>query len=183
MASSSNVASRTSKDYWSLPDGERAELIGGVLYPIDFPNRRHQEIVGGISCAIANYIDVHKSSCKVYFAPFAVNLDACDQNWVEPDVLVVCEPAKLTDRGCEGAPDFIAEVVSPSSRKRDYALKMCLYEDAGVREYWIVDPEAARTTVYRYEATGPMPLVYPFAAPVPMGIFGGKLEICVDELG
>ena len=107
---SSNAASRTSKDYWSLPDGERAELIGGVLYPIDFPNRRHQEIVGGISCA-------------------------CDQNWVEPDVLVVCEPAKLTDRGCEGAPDFIAEVVSPSSRKRDYALKMCLYEDAGVREY------------------------------------------------
>ena len=178
-----NPAPYTSKDYWSLPDGERAELIDGILYDMTSPNRKHQEIVGGIYHTIATHIDRHNGPCKVYVAPFAVNLDACDQNWVEPDVLVVCDPAKLTDRGCEGAPDFIAEVVSPSSRKRDYALKMCLYENAGVREYWIVDPEAARTTVYRYEATGPMPLVYPFAVPVPVGIFDGKLEICVDELG
>lgn len=172
----------TSEDYWALPDGERAELIDGVLYDMAPPSRKHQEIVGGIYRAIANHIDAHDGPCKVYVAPFAVNLDACDANWVEPDVLVVCDPSKLSDRGCEGAPDFVAEVVSPSSRKHDYALKMCLYEEAGVREYWVVDPEAGRTTVYRYEATGPMPLVYPFSVPVPMGIYNGELEICMGEM-
>ena len=173
----------TSEDYWSLPDGERAELIDGALYAMTFPNRRHQKIAFGIGHTLADYVDDHDGPCEVYVAPFAVNLDACDENWVEPDVLVVCDPGKLSDRGCEGAPDFIAEVVSPSSRNHDYRLKMVLYGDAGVREYWIVDPKAARTTVYRYETTGPMPLVYPFSVPVPVGVFEDGLEICIGDLG
>lgn len=172
----------TSEDYWSLPDGERAELIDGTLYAMTPPGRRHQEIVLGIGRALANHIDAHGGSCKVYVAPFAVNLTADDTTWVEPDVLMVCDPGKLSDRGCEGAPDFIAEVVSPSSGKHDYLVKTTLYEKAGVREYWIVDPAAERTTVYRYDTTGPAPLVYPFAAPVPVGVFSNELEVRVGDL-
>ena len=172
----------TSEDYWSLPDGERAELIDGVLYAMTPPSRRHQELVGAIYRALANHIDAHGGSCKVYVAPFAVNLTADDATWVEPDVLMVCDPSKLSDRGCEGAPDFVAEVVSPSSSKNDYLLKATLYEEAGVREYWIVDPAAERITVYRYDTTGPAPLMYPFAVPVPVGVFSNELEVCVGAV-
>ena len=172
----------TSEDYWSLPDGRRAELIDGELYDMAPPNRRHQRIVGGIHHAIMSHIDVHGGPCEVYMAPFAVNLDANDKTWVEPDVLVVCDPAKLSDRGCEGAPDLVVEVVSPSSRQRDYLLKACRYQEAGVREYWIVDPELGRTTVYRYEGAPLAPVVYPFDVPVPVGIFEGALEVGLTAL-
>ena len=172
----------TSEDYWSLPDGERAELIDGMLYAMTPPNRRHQELVGGLYRALADHVDAHGGPCKVYVSPFAVNLDAADVNWVEPDVVVVCDPEKLSDRGCEGAPDFVAEVVSPSNRDRDYLLKTTLYFEAGVREYWIVDPELGRTTVYSFEATGPAPVVYPFDVPVPVRMYDGALEICLREL-
>ncbi len=173
----------TSEDYWSLPDDDRAELIDGGLYAMTPPNRRHQKIVSGVYRALANYVDGHGGPCEAYVAPFAVNLDGCDRNWAEPDVLVVCDPGKLSDRGCEGAPDLIVEVVSPSTRNHDYRLKMGLCEDAGVREYLVVDPEAERTTVYCYETTGPMPLVYPFSVSVPAGIYDDDLEICVGDLG
>lgn len=175
-------APRTAADYWSLPDGERAELIDGSLYAMTPPNRRHQDVVFGIGRALANYVDACGGPCRVYVAPLAVNLTADDTTWVEPDVLVVCDPGKLSDRGCEGAPDFIAEVVSPSNRAHDYLVKAVLYEKAGVREYWVVDPDYGRTTAYRYATTGPMPLIYPFAVPVPVDIYGGELEIRMADL-
>ena len=84
-------------------------------------------------------------------APFAVNLFADDTTYVEPDVSVVCDRDKLSDRGCEGAPDIVVEVVSPSNPEMDYISKLHLYDTAGVREYWICDPERERTTVYRFE--------------------------------
>ena len=87
------------------------------------PSRIHQEITFQIARKLADYIDSKKGSCKVYPAPFAVNLDTDDKNWVEPDISVICDPDKLTDRGCSGAPDFIVEVVSPSSRRMDYLNK------------------------------------------------------------
>ena len=80
-------------------------------------------------------------------APFAVNLDADDKNWVEPDISVIFDRNKLHDHGCFGAPDLIIEIVSPSSRRMDYSTKNALYSEAGVQEYWIVDPEKERTTV------------------------------------
>ena len=130
----------TSKDYWALPEGSRAELIDGQLYNMAPPSRIHQEITFQIARKLADYIDSKKGSCKVYPAPFAVNLDTDDKNWVEPDISVICDPDKLTDRGCSGAPDFIVEVVSPSSRRMDYLNKTGLYLNSGVREYWIIDP-------------------------------------------
>lgn len=88
----------TSKDYWSLPEGERAELIDGKFYAMAPPGRIHQEIVSGLHYLLRKYIADHHGSCRVYPAPFAVNLDADDKNWVEPDVSVICDPNKLTDR-------------------------------------------------------------------------------------
>lgn len=170
----------TSEDYWNLPDGERAELIDGKFYNMAPPSRIHQRLVMELAGTIRDYIKSNHGNCQVYPAPFAVNLDANDKDWVEPDVSVICDPNKLTVRGCSGAPDLIFEIVSPSSRKMDYNLKNAIYADAGVREYWIVDPAKERITVYHYEDDA-APVIYPFDFNVPVGIYQG-LTICINDL-
>lgn len=171
----------TAEDYWNLPEGVRAELIDGELYDMTPPNRAHQKIVLRISRVIDEFIERHNGECEVYPAPFAVNLNADDSTYVEPDVSVICDPSKLTSRGCTGAPDFIAEVVSPSSRRMDYLTKGSLYSNAGVREYWVVDPEKSKTTVYDFENESFAPIIYPFSSPIPVGIYPG-LTITIAEL-
>lgn len=170
----------TSEDYWNLPEGRRAELIHGQIYDMAPPSRIHQELVSQFTKLIGNYIDSHNGCCKVYPSPFAVNLDANDKNWVEPDISVICDPNKLTDRGCSGAPDLIIEILSPSSRKMDYITKNALYSDAGVREYWIVDPQKETTMIYRFEEDA-APTIYPFQMQTPFGIFPG-LTITISKL-
>ncbi len=172
--------SYTSEDYWNLPEGERAELIDGKLYDMAPPSRIHQEIVSGLTRIVGNYITDHHGNCRVYPAPFAVNLDADDKDWVEPDVSVICDSNKLTDRGCSGAPDLIFEVVSPSSRRMDYNRKNALYSDAGVREYWIVDPVKERVTVYHYEEDA-APTIYTFTQLITVGIYK-DLTITIADL-
>lgn len=170
----------TSEDYWNLPEGRRAELIDGQLYDMAPPSRMHQKISGGLYRTISNFILERNGTCEVYAAPFAVNLDAEDKDWVEPDISVICDQSKLDDRGCNGAPDLVVEIVSPSSRRMDYSTKNVLYSEAGVREYWIVDPAKERTTVYRYEEDA-APTIFPFADDVPVGIFP-ELAINVADL-
>ena len=170
----------TSEDYWNLPEGERAELIDGKFYDMAPPSRIHQKLVFTISRIIGNYIADHHGSCEVYPAPFAVNLDADDKDWVEPDISVICDRNKLHDHGCFGAPDWIIEIVSPSSRRMDYSTKNTLYSEAGVQEYWIVDPEKERTTVYRY-AEDAAPIIFPFHSPVSAGLYP-DLEILISSL-
>lgn len=169
----------TAEDYWNLPDGQRAELIGGELYDLAAPSRTHQRLVLGIGRAASDYIEAHKLPCEADISPFAVNLRADDTTFVEPDVLVVCDKSKLSDRGCEGAPDFVVEVVSPSSAHMDYVTKNVLYCEAGVREYWIVDPRRRRTTVYRYEEDA-APVILPFDVPVESGICPGFKVVVAD---
>ena len=170
----------TSEDYWNLPDGQRAELIDGQLYNMAPPSRMHQEILSALHRKIRSYIAEHGGSCKVYPAPFAVNLDADDKDWVEPDISVICDHSKLTDRGCTGAPDWIVEIVSPSSSRMDYYKKMNLYLDAGVRVYWIVDPIRERTTVCDFSEDN-VPVMFTFSQPVAVSIYP-DLEICIDDL-
>ena len=172
----------TAQDYWALPEGTRAELIEGELYNMAPPNRKHQEIVSGLIWLLCDYIQRKGGPCKAYVSPFAVNLNADDSTYVEPDVLVVCDPAKLSDRGCEGAPDFVVEVVSPSSVCMDYVKKLNLYLEAGVREYWIVDPDKAMTTVYHFGEDHFAPIIYPFNVAVPVGIYQGELKANIAEL-
>lgn len=170
----------TADDYWNLPEGERAELINGQLLMMTPPNRLHQKLVHQFGKVIGNYIDAKHGDCEIYPAPFAVNLTSDEKTWVEPDISIICDKKKLTERGCEGAPDFIIEIVSPGSRRPDYLLKMTLYSEAGVREYWIVDPEKERTTVYRFEEDA-APAIFPFHQPISVGIYD-DLQITVSEL-
>lgn len=141
----------TTYDIYALPDGERAELIDGHIYYMAPPSRRHQDISFTLSRMIADYIDRKGGSCKVYPAPFAVFLNKDDINYVEPDISVICQQDKLNDKGCNGAPDWIIEVVSPSSRSMDYSTKLFKYRSAGVREYWLVDPDKNRIIVWYFE--------------------------------
>ena len=142
----------TEDDYYNLPENVRAELIDGQIYYMSAPSRIHQEILMFLSKTIANYIDSQKGFCKVYPAPFAVKLFVDDNRTVaEPDISVICDPNKLTDRGCTGAPDWIVEIVSPSNSSHDYIRKLNLYADAGVREYWIVNPMNQSVYVYFLE--------------------------------
>lgn len=170
----------TSEDYWNLPEEKRAELINGKFYDMAPPSRIHQKLVMELSATIREYIKKNHGSCEVYPAPFAVNLDADDKDWVEPDVSVICDPNKLTDRGCSGAPDLIFEIVSSASRKMDYSLKNMIYSQAGVREYWIVDPAKEKVVVYCYENDSD-PCLYSFDADVPVGIYPG-LTIRIRDL-
>ena len=170
----------TAEDYWNLPEGERAELIDGQLYALASPSRIHQEIIIELTYHFQHYIKSNKGNCKIYAAPFAVNLNANDKTFVEPDISIICEPDKLSDRGCEGAPDLVIEVVSPSSHRMDYIRKMALYADAGVREYWIVDPATEQTTLYHFEETD-APAIIPFNQDIPVGIYE-NLQVNIAEL-
>lgn len=141
----------TTEDIYNLPDGERAELIDGKIYYMAPPSRTHQKLVIDICTTINNYISTKNGSCEVYPAPFAVFLNENDTNYVEPDISVICDKNKLNDQGCNGAPDWIIEIVSPSSKRMDYFTKLFKYRTAGVREYWIVDPSKKRITVYNFD--------------------------------
>ncbi len=141
----------TIDDIYALSDGERAELIDGHMYMMSPPSRIHQKITGKLFTEISNYINHKGGQGEVYVAPFAVFLNEDDKNYVEPDISVICDPNKLNDNGCNGAPDWIIEVVSPTSRKRDYSTKLFKYRTAGVREYWLVDPEKKRVMVWNFE--------------------------------
>lgn len=141
----------TEEDYYNLPEDVRAELIDGRIYYQAAPGRQHQTILSELHIAIGNYLKSKKGSCRVFPAPFAVKLFEDRKNIVEPDISVICDRSKLTDRGCTGAPVWIIEVTSPSDPQRDYGIKLFKYRTAGVREYWIVNPQKHTVMVYDFE--------------------------------
>ena len=141
----------TIKDIYELPDGERAELIDGKIYYMAPPGMEHQRLVHHFDREIGNYIQGRHGDCEMFPAPFAVFLSDNDRNYVEPDISVICDRNKITEKGCLGAPDWIVEIVSPSNSSHDYIRKLNLYADAGVREYWIVNPMNQSMYVYFLE--------------------------------
>ena len=169
----------TIEDIEAMPEDVRAELIDGRLFYMATPSRMHQELLVFITGTLWNYVREKKGNCKVYAAPFAVVLNNDNKTWLEPDVVVICDPEKLDDRGCHGAPDFVAEIVSPSTRSRDCLLKLNKYQAAGVREYWIVDP--VRELVQVFDFTENHVDSYTLKDKVPVGIFEG-LEVDFGEL-
>jgi len=132
-------------DYVNWPDDERWELIDGYAYNMSpAPSRKHQKILRDLGLPIANFL-VDKT-CEVYYAPFDVRLPEANEDdedvitVVQPDIVVICDPDKLDDAGCRGAPDLIIEILSPSTTSKDMKTKLSLYEKHGVKEYWIVHP-------------------------------------------
>ena len=158
---------------------EHFEIIEGEAYMMAPPLRVHQKIGGQLFRQISNYLDGKR--CEVYPAPFAVRLfeEAEDRpedvdTMVEPDITVVCDPEKLDKYGCRGAPDLIMEILSPSTRRHDLVVKYRLYQRAGVREYWIVDPETKTVQVYHLEdGQYAAAEVYTSGALVPVGLWEG----------
>jgi len=160
----------TIDDIDALPDEVRAELIDGQIYYMETPGLAHQRILSYLHGKIYNYIAEHAGKCEVLPAPFAVFLnDEDDKNYLEPDISVICDTSKLDEKGCHGAPDWVIEIVSLSSRPRDYIKKMVKYNMGGVREYWIVDPEKELVTVYQFEKETMEQ--YSFNNVIPVGIF------------
>lgn len=160
----------TIADIEALPEGVRAELINGELYMLASPSFEHQELSMDLSVQIYNYINSRNGKCKVVAAPFAVYLHNDDKNYFEPDISVICDKCKIDKNGCHGAPDWIIEIVSPSSQKMDCVLKLKEYRKAGVREYWIVDAEEKTVTVHRFEK-GDVVEKYSFTDLIPVGIY------------
>lgn len=141
-------------DVKQLCAGVRVEIIDGKLHTMNTPNRMHQFLSMNISARIFNHIDKNNGKCHIYTAPLGVRLFSDDKTWVEPDILVVCKRKEiLTEQGCDGAPDLIVEIVSPNNYFHDYVRKMIKYQQAGVREYWIVDPRIERVSVACFENT------------------------------
>jgi Uma2 family endonuclease len=169
----------TLDDIYILPEGKRSELIDGVIYDLAAPSRIHQKIVHFLDKTIGNYIDKNNGECEVYPAPFAVFINMDEYNYVEPDISVICDKNKLDERGCNGAPDWIIEVVSPASRKMDCMIKLFKYRSAGVREYWIVDPTDNTVNVYDFDNDDMQK--YSFFEKIKVGIYA-DLEIDFSQL-
>lgn len=166
----------TLADYYALPDDRRAELIDGVIYDMSAPSLAHQAVSAEIFSQLRDYIAEKKGKCKVFFAPVDVKLDCDDKTMVQPDILVNCDKEKMVNKCIMGAPDFVIEILSESTRRKDMFLKLHKYEAAGVREYWMVDAEKLRVIVYFFEQDS-CPVIYNMGDMVPVGIFGGELLI------
>ena len=166
----------TVEDIYALPEGQRAELIDGYMYMMAPPKRQHQRILINLATEINNYIRRVSGNCEVVAAPFGVFLFNDDSNFVEPDISVICDPSKLDEDGCHGAPDWVIEIISPSSRKMDCIIKLDRYRRAGVREYWIVDPKTETVRVCNFEKGENEERDYGFNDVVRVGIYA-DLEI------
>lgn len=169
------------KDYEALPDDIRVELIDGVFYDMGAPSAIHQMIIGELFVRFTEYIRRRKGDCRVFLSPFDVRLDQDDHTIVEPDLSVFCSRNKVRHNGAFGAPDLVVEVLSPSTRHKDIEIKSIKYENAGVREYWMIDSDNRRVIVYPFEGDG-YPRFYSFESKVPVGIWDGNFEIDFAEI-
>lgn len=168
----------TYQDYLTWPENERWELLNGRPYNMTpAPSRRHQEISGQLLTLFNNYL--RGKTCRVYAAPFDVRLprpqESAEQasTVVQPDLVIVCDKTKLDQRGCQGSPDLIVEITSPSTFQKDLKDKFLLYEKVGVQEYWIVYPEENTLCVFNLTPEGKYsrPEVYTERDSVKVGLF------------
>ena len=170
----------TMEDYHLFPDEHRVELIDGVVIEMEGPHYVHQLIAGEVFRQISNYLKEKKGKCLPGIAPMDVQLDKDNKTIVQPDVMIVCDRDKWLNGRIYGAPDWVMEILSKSTRSKDCIKKLNKYMDAGVREYWIADPERQAVTVYDFEHEN-FPMNYAFEDQIPIGISSGELKIDMTE--
>jgi len=173
----------TLEDYLALPDDQRVELIDGIIYDMGAPTSPHQLIGGEVYRQISNYIRERKDSCVPFIAPTDVQLDCDNRTIVQPDVMVVCDRSRINRRRILGAPDFVLEVLSPATRNKDIFIKSAKYMQAGVKEYWMVDP--MKKTVMTYDMRiedDPEMHMYTFDDKVPLALYDGDLVVDFKEI-
>ncbi|MCD7832577.1 MAG: Uma2 family endonuclease [Lachnospiraceae bacterium] len=169
----------TLEDYYALPDDQRSELIDGVIYNMSAPTITHQIAVSQIVRQLADYVDTQKGSCLVLPSPMDVQLDCDERTMLQPDVVVVCDWNKVTDRCVYGAPDLVMEILSPSTERKDQIVKTEKYRKAGVREYWMIDIERKRVVVHDFSGNH-SPVIYDADQGIPVQIFDRN---CLIEFG
>ena len=167
----------TLDDYYALPDERRVELIDGVFYDMSVPAVIHQKILGELFILFRECVDAHEGTCEVYLSPCDVRLDMDNKTMVQPDLLVICKPYDLGAKRFEGAPDLALEILSPSTRSKDMLLKLYKYQNAGVKEYWIVDPDHETVMVYDFRDDNFYPEKYDFDSVIPIHISDGQCSI------
>ena len=171
----------TLEDYLRLPDDQRVELIDGVFYDMAAPTTIHQGVAGFLHKKFLDFVMANKGPCFPFISPVDVQLDCDDKTVVQPDVLVVCDRTKYKNGRVFGAPDLVIEVLSPSTRRKDMQLKMYKYAGAGVREYWMVDPEKKLVVQYDLEHLG-IPAIYNFQSVIPVLIWDSACRIDLGEM-
>lgn len=173
--------SYTLEDYYRIPDDYRVELIDGVIYDMGAPTSAHQLIAGILYARFYNHVHEQNGTCLPMISPLDVQLDCDEKTMIQPDVIVVCDRNKVINRCVYGAPDLVIEVLSPSSRYRDAVIKPGKYQQAGVREYWLIDPIRRNVSVYDF-AHDNYPAIYGFDSRIPVSIWEDGFEIDFQEV-
>lgn len=171
----------TAEEYFKLTADreDRTELLDGEIVALAAPSTVHQTIVGRLFSSADGFIRANGGTCKAMLAPYDVVFD--EKNVVQPDVFIVCDPSKIDEHRCNGAPDLVVEVTS-TNWKDDYREKMELYREHGVREYWIIDTGRRKVWVYLFEQHPNVVNFYDWTDTIPVGIYGGKLSIRIADL-
>lgn len=172
----------TIEDYLKLPDDKRYELIDGVLYAMSSPTSVHQLIAGQIYAKLLSFVASHQGNCVPFISPMDVKLDPDNRTMVEPDVMVICNRDKIRKARVYGAPDLVIEVLSGSTRTKDMIIKTMKYKNAGVREYWMIDPDRKNVMTYLFENDDVDVHFYSMEDQVPVHIFEDKCVIDFSEI-
>ena len=167
----------TLDDYYALPDERRVELIDGVFYDMAATAVIHQKILGELFVLFRECADAREGECEVFVAPCDVRLDCDNKTMVQPDIFLICHPYDLGAKALDGAPDLTLETPSPATRAKDMLLKLHKYQSAGVKEYWIVDPDHDTVLVYDLRSDDFYPEKYDFDSVIPIHISDGKCSI------
>ncbi len=171
----------TIADYSAWPGEQRVELIDGIIYVLEAPGFVHQQIAGELLYAMKSFIRKNGGCCIPLSSPIDVRLDCDDKTMVQPDLIILCDKDKVRHWGIMGAHDFVLEILSPATRKKDCTKKLQKYADAGVREYWILDPDKKILLTYDFIHDN-MPCIYPLAGTAGLALFDGHLQIDLDAV-
>ena len=172
----------TLDDYYAIPDERRVELIDGEIFDMAAPSALHQMILGELHLQFRECADRHGLPCRVFLSPCDVRLDNDNKTMVQPDLFVLCREFDIQNRRIDGAPDLTVEILSDSTRSKDLLLKTYKYKNAGVREYWIIDPKRQIVLVYDFADENLEPEKYTFSDQIPVHISEGCCKIDFNKI-